>query len=450
MISTRYPKLGNTIPGASWALKALHPAAKISAELRGIPDADSFPCVVMEYEQVMNVGPVNAVGDAWSCDLYSIPHPVQPLCFSQRQGALTRHGGLVNGTLVAGAVTYGDYHARFATLCHSYRMLYHSVTVDLDASGLNNNGSIVASQFPIARQVMNITGSPGGAGPVYTFCHLANANWAQNFPGSTISQLPSTFTGLAQDGCYMPLKLDPHSPWVNTFEQDINTSATQAGAVSVTPAELRFHEVPVAPVTGQAFPYWSGPSQDPANIPIVSAWTDSEGIAEWAIGGDTTVPLQQVNMGLMHFYNLNPQARLTCTVRWGVEMRVPPLSTLAPALQPSCMVDELALVAYSDLAASLPWAYPSSYNAEDGLIGMLKSAWNTMKPMLGMGLTMVPHPAAKMAGAALSSLPNFERGSGSSTVRSGPRGASRPRTRKPISSGKGEKRNGGGSKQNRD
>jgi len=411
MISTKYPSLGTTSEGAAWAMKALHPALKITEEIRGIPDADAFPCVVMNYEQVMTVG--SQLGGTWAADIYSVAHPVHPCCVNVKEGYSYAYGGMVNATLTSGATKYGDYHAAFAKLCHSYRMLYHSVTVDLDASGLNNQGTVVAAQFPMASQIYNISSTDAVTGEISGYAHVLNTNWQQNFPGTSVSQLPGAFSGLAQDGVYMPLKIDPHSPWANTFMGNIVTSSNPISATYVSTELLRGQLMAPSATAGTSFPFWSGAITNPTNLPIAPA-VYNPAIPD--IGGSSVVPLQQKNIGLSSFYNLSADARLTITVRWGVEMRVPPLSTLAPAMQPSSMVDSLALTAYSDLAARLPWAYPSSYNAEGKLLGILKAAWNTIKPVLGAGLHAVPNPLAKMAGTALLALPNFERPSGSSTV----------------------------------
>lgn len=413
MISNKYPTMGNTKEGASWCLKALHPATKIDNVLRGIPDADSYPCVIMEYEQVINLGSP-AAGD-WFAEIYAIPHPVHPLSVATHSGAVTAYGGLINATLSSGATGYSEYSARFAQLCHSYRMLYHSMTIDLDASALSNKGTIVAAQFPMARDVLNIS-IPNPALPTYQVpIHVVRTNWANNFPGSKISQLPGSYSGLAQDGCYMPLKLDPSSPWVNSHNMHYVLRADQTVALSDT--DVNFYNaanLPNASTAGQTFPFFGGVATAPASVPCTDLWYK---VADSQMYGDATIPLQQFNVGLASAYNLDVNARLTVTVRWGVEMRVHPTSVLAPSMQPSCMVDDLAMKAYSDMAATLPWAYPSSYNAENKLATFLKQAWTVVKPALGV-LSVLPHPAAQVIGRVANALPNFERPSGSATVRS--------------------------------
>lgn len=404
-------------------MKALHPAVKLSSEIRGIPDADAFPCVIMNYEQVMTLG--SQSGNTWATDIFSVPHPVHPCSAIIKDTVGNAYVGMVNATLTAGAVTYADYHTKFMSLCHSYRMLYHSLTIDLDASGLNNQGSIVSAQYPMASQVYNISSTDGVTGEISGYAHVLNTAWQQNFPGTSVSQLPGAFSGLAQDGVYIPLKLDPTAPWANSFLGQIVLSSIPSTAASTTASIIRGRLMPTAATDGLAFPFYSGPISSPANLPIAPAVYNP---VVPVIGGSVVVPMQQQNLGLCSFYNLSGNARITVTARWGVEMRVPALSTLAPAMQPSCMVDELAMRTYSDLAATMPWAYPSSYNEDNELVAFIKQAWNKLRPVLGAGLHAAPHPLMKMAGAGLLALPSFERASGSSTVNKRPAAKPKPST----------------------
>jgi hypothetical protein len=121
-------------------------------------------------------------------------------------------------------------------------------------------------------------------------------------------------------------------------------------------------------------------------------------------------------MGHIVVYNMNLAAALTVKVRWGVEMRVDPTSILAPALKPSAHHDTLALIAYSDIAGNLPWAYPSAYNADNKIVDVIKRVWNSLRPVVGGVLRMIPHPVSQAIGGAISNLPDFERPAGTSNV----------------------------------
>lgn len=409
VINDRFVKLGDTPEGAAWAMAALHPAGG-TLELRGIPDADAFPSVCMDYETVVSIPPPVGAQASWSATISMLGHPIQPCSvLTQASGVAVGYVGVTNPTIVATS-SYSDYTVGFAGLCNSYRMLYCGLTADLDASALNDSGSVVAGQFPLESQVFNYsaTGTSGTAQ-----CHVLNTNYRTNFPGSAISQLPGAYMGLAKDGIYMPLKLDPQSPWVSTAMGQLVATSSLGTAVALSQASLTSYTLStaVAPA-GVSFPFYGSTAYGnpyplrPANLTAASA----------AAGGDVVVALQQQSVGHCYFYNLSPSASLTLKLRWGVELRVEPTSMLAPALKPSARHDSLALSAYSDLAGSLPWAYPSSYNSEGKLAAVIKRAWNMIKPAAATVMGAIPHPAAQAGSAMLKALPAFERPAGTGTT----------------------------------
>lgn len=400
IIRSKREPLGNTEAGANWALQALHPSCG-PFQLRGIPDSDSFPCVCMDYEAVVAIPPPAGCVDAWQCNLTVNPHPTQPCCFSTTTvGGLVGYGGIYNPSYLPTGAVYSTMASTFAAQCSSYRMLYCGATVDLDASALTNGGSVVAAQMPITSIMRNYS-LTSAVGPVADV-HILDSNYDVNFPGPLISQLPGAFMGLARDGCYMPVKIDVTQPWVSSLDVVTVNAASPATAVHVAAAGagLRNLTLPVAaPPAGVAFPFYGSAFYGNGAL-IIPAWVNGAS----NLIADVVVQPQQKNAGIMFFYNLNPAATLTVKLRWGVEMRVYPTSPLAPAMVPSAMHDPLALTAYTDIAGSLPWAYPSSYNSLETLVPKIMSVWHAIKPVVASGLQAIPHPLAQIAGHALGAM----------------------------------------------
>lgn len=387
-------------------MMALNPASG-PLEIAGLPDADSFPSVCMDYESVVSFpSPPGATG-TWAADITVLPHPVQPVSVSATASVGAPYtAGIANPTLTANlGGNYSNLASNFINICNTFRMLYCGVTIDLDASGLIDVGSVVAGQFPLETQVYNFSRyqTPNLA----VGCHVIEAGWTSNFPGKAISQLPGAYMGLAKHGVYMPIKIDPGARWVPSASVMKVLPAGpnhQVGPVLANLAEINLPNV--APTDGQAFPFYGDAliGSTGGAVPV-SGYSDATG----RVAGDVFIGLQQTNMGHIVFYNMNPAASLTVKVKWGVEMRVEPTSILAPAMTPSACHDALALEAYSDIAGSLPWAYPSEYNANGKILDMIRKAWNVLRPALSAGLSVIPHPAAQLAGQALSRLPSFER-----------------------------------------
>jgi len=355
----------------------------------------------MDYETVTSIVPPvgTPVGDTWTCELFQLGHPIEPVSFvSTSSGALVNYGGIINPTL-AGANVEARSTA-FLGLCNAWRMTYSSVTIDLDAAGLNDQGSVIAAQYPLAYTVLNCATS-NNANPFATiFTHVVSADYASNRPGMQLGQLPGAFMGLAKDGVYMPLKLDPQADWANS-----------ECPVLVVPnaAQLpRGYALPnAAPVIGNCFPFFGEIAYQAACgigcLGATAAWSNVLG----TIQGSLVQPIQQLSIGTVVFYNLAATARLTIKVKWGVEMMVPAISALAPTMKPSAHLDTVALAAYSELNATLPWAYPSSYNVDNKLLSVVKTIWNEVRPAVGKTLGMIPHPYAQAGAAIVNALPSF-------------------------------------------
>lgn len=309
----------------------------------------------------------------------------------------------MNSTLATNTIE--GRSAAFLGLCNAWRMTYSSITVDLDAAGLNDQGSIIGAQYPMATTVLNCATS-AAANPFATiFTHIVSSDYTLNKPVLSLGQMPGAFMGLAKDGVYMPLKINPNADWANS-----------ECPVLIVPngAQLpRGYALPnVQPATGTCFPFYGQTAYQAACgvgcEGAIPAWSNTLG----AIGGSLIQPIQQQTIGCAIFYNLAHTARLTVKAKWGVEMMVPAVSPLAPTMKPSAHLDHQALMAFSELNASLPWAFPSSYNVNNTLLNVMKSLWNTMKPAASAFLSLVPHPAAKAGAGALAALPYFERPAG--------------------------------------
>lgn len=331
----------------------------------------------MEYEANMRITPrPNATG-TWQTQIYLLPHPVQPLSAFTTDSLGPTYQGLINPTLTIGAASYSDYGAAFSRLCSSWRMIYASATVDLDAPALANQGSVVAAQYPILGQVFNLSTQAATAPFFSVYPHLKMHDYVANKPTyDNLIQLPGAFSGLAKDGVYMPMRMDPSADWVNAYEPTFIMSNS---------IDYRYGQLPVsaAGFEGTVFPFHG----------LQGAATSMKSITAPSVAsilGDTCQRIQQPDIGQMAFVNMSVTGALTIRVRWGVEMLVPPTSQLAPTMQPSAPADERALAAYTAIANELPFAFPSSYNGLEQLLPVLRNVWAAVKPVVAAGLGAVP------------------------------------------------------------
>lgn len=101
---------------------------------------------------------------------------------------------------------------------------------------------------------------------------------------------------------------------------------------------------------------------------------------------------------IMMFTGLSEQTTLTVRARWMIE-RYPndSESEIVVLATPTPAFDPIALEIYSQVMQQVPAAVMFSENPEGE---WWKQVLGTMADVVGTGLTMIPHPAAKAAGAA--------------------------------------------------
>lgn len=370
--------MGSTEEGRAWCMKTLHPA-DVSAPIRSIPDGNSFPTVLMEYEAFIRLIPPNsAVAGTWNAEINLLPHPVQPLtCVVTQDLQAPRGGAVYNPTLSPDAPlsTCEILTNTWAEICQSWRMVYTSCTLELDAPALANQGSLVAGQIPMASSVFNYSAPP------LCYPHIHDFNYANNqCDFRSLIAKPSAYSGLAHDGCYMTLRMDPKSPWINSRDTMFITSAVAN--------QSRYFTLPVTtPPAGSVFPFYDALGSTNAPLAIFGTPT--------AISGSQLQQLGQKNFGRMSVVNVSTTASLFIRVRWGVEMMVSPNTILSPSVRPPSRMDEQAMSAYALIAGDLMDAYPASYNSFGKLGGVIKGIWNTVGPTITNALGLIPHPIAQ-------------------------------------------------------
>lgn len=392
-------------------MKALHPADN-APPWAGVPLGGSWPTVVMEYEGMLRVT-APAPGDpTWSADLSLVPNPVQPLSvYAFSAGGTATYHGLRNSTLGGDAVQFGDNVSKLETLASHWRITHMSLTTELDAPALANQGSVVAAQIPLNHLKLNtswvnLTNLPtaGDNGALIVGQHVTVVDLTQNLPDpAVLSTKPLAYQGLAKDGTYQVLKLDPRAPWVSTADTSVitvNTNATVPGNAGYPNSVLRGVVLPKNNLGTasalQPWPFYSSASVLDANK-CISAHVNPAFAA--STSGSQIPGFPQPLFGRTVYFNMSGTAALTMRVRWGVEYVPQVSSVFAPAQKAPAALDELALEFYARFAAVAPDAYPASYNSWDELSAYLRKAYSFIRPALRFA-SHLPGVAGMAAGGA--------------------------------------------------
>jgi hypothetical protein len=347
---------GETTAGADWCVKALHPSDPL-AVATGIPDLNAVPSMMMNYQATYTVSPEASATGAWSFDAVLLPHPIQPL-YVKKVDSITPLGEL-NAFLnpqIEGA-THAAKYLKFLTLARRWRLAYMSVTVKQDGPDLANQGTIVASQVPVAPALYPCCFLVSNG--IFTGPLIARYG-AHLHPDFVTSQaMPNAYFNRSKEGCYMPLKLTETSQdWCSEENQHYvcnNANRTNEGAITIfNNNDPAFPFVTLQPFVGNTTTFYGG----------------------------ATAKLMNGLWGNISARNLAPTTSYSFFIRMGVEMQVGPASALAPQLRLAPVFDRKALETYFALSRELKDAYPEVYNAKGELWDAIGDAIRRISPHL--------------------------------------------------------------------
>lgn len=383
--------------GAAWLAKTLHPADN-NPPWTGIPVGSGLPSVMMEYEALLKIAPNAAAAGTWGGYVNLLPHPIQPLSAVTTDSVGDLTWGLRNPTLYTSGNTMSAVSYKLMAMAAAYKVVYASATVDLDAPALSNQGSCTCAQYPMQEYVYNpsyVLAAGADAGKLMIGNHVVLADAAlSQIDNVALAAKPYSYSGLAKEGLYCVLKMDPNQEWVDA--RKLVNYATQAvpnpnSGGSILPLAAG------AVGSNELFPWFGGnlPAADRFIFAYVNPATQT---TYPAINGSQVPALAQASFARMGFWNLSVSAGLTIRVRWGVEYLVPPNSVLSPSVRACAPLDDIALTAYSRIVDQLPDAFPGSYNSWNDLGNVLRKIWTVVSPGLSYAKAVPGVPGAIATG----------------------------------------------------
>lgn len=375
--------LGESLTGADWCLKALHPSDPIT-EVRGIPDHSAAPSICMNYQTTFTLKPPTAGTSTWGFDMALLPHPVNFAWIKSVDSVETDsplYTTVLNSQL-DGATHAGCYES-FSNMCERWRLAYASVTVYQDGADLANQGTMVVAQVPSAPRYRNAAGPWEFTTPkVYTYPRLEVwdtdvFSGSLDLPQFEASQgMPNAYFGRSREGAYIPLKLtDTSQDWTSASDEVYWTYALER-----TRQAIRLPNGVGDPddVQDLTFPHCAHSSDALPNA-YVSINQASTG---YSIVGNPTSPMLNGNIAHCCARNLARTTSYSFFFRFGIEMQVKPQSFLAPQMKLSPPYDPVALNAYFAIARELKDAYPADYNDLGKLWDVIKRAATYALPVL--------------------------------------------------------------------
>lgn len=356
--------LATTPGGRAFSMKALHPAEHTIKSAR-VPGGN-LNSVAVCCDMVQTI-PVAEAND--QVDIYVTPSIISPCCIKcERGGSAYLKGNMYNAAF-GGAwkkdPTYHDTQSFVAKLRDSishYRVTSQSVTVELIAPSLADQGTCTAVQYNLPPQTVQMSNMRiEGSTPFFVVHPDAHVYPNPQDPAGAILGT-SAYTSKAREGCYLPLKLN-NFKWRN-FNDRVFLFEDATGYI------------------GSDYRVTSGTA--PIFFPMIE---DRTGLEE---DESFSVPkLCGTNFGVIAFRGMAANVSLRVRVRQVVEISARPATTYAPLLEVALPPDDVAMKMYMEISARMMDAYPASYN-DLGILGNI---------ITGLGKKLLPfvEPALDVA-----------------------------------------------------
>lgn len=361
------------------------------------------PTVMLNYNMVFRLSPTTQVG-SWGFDATVLPDLFQPLAATSLgpTGIGVSTTSFLNPGLrdASGVTSFASMAQTFSNLgIEAHRLTYMGVTAYQDGPALADQGTLCASQQPVARIKVGV-GCPPGLLTTGFSTQRAVRYQPSDFPNYEASQLmPNAYFGESKAGCYMPLRLDGDFRFITDADREW---LCQNWAVN-TPDLVKTYYTPVAgtsPITG--FLPYPGAAQ--------GAWTVLT--APRMVGDQVFKPLN-ATWGSISARNLAVTTSFAFYVRMGIECLVAPSSVFAPQQKMSIPYDPVAIASYFRISRELKDAYPSDHNDLGKIWDVIKNVAKVALPVIG-GFGPYGAAAAGIGNGIMSIVDNFA-GNGTSS-----------------------------------
>lgn len=400
--------LGVSPQGERFLLKALYPPG--NGTQVAIPDQTWHPTMRFDGRPSTSItGPPALIdGDSWDCMIIAPPGDAlaavivtgqSPVDFSIASAVANTFVKALHNVPTTAASGNRTYHCTTRTAAGAltaftgvatsnpigvdgFRSTYRGLTVHNTSSALYNGGTLYAAQVMVP-SVPSDTLLQSVRGAVNFTTSMTNFNVPMDEDSMT-QMCPGTQATEAKDGCFLPLRLlGPAQDFAregNAYsKRTVGVGATYAdlavsiGTTSITPS---YPTMPCSPVftngkVNLAAPYWNSTMRN---------YTDTVDDAGY----------DNVATGVVIIRGLHPNATFNLQMHVGLEVCLDATSAFRSLASASAPYDPVAIRAYYEIAARMPFSYPASYNS----LGLLL-------PYLAKALAFVASSAAPHVGRFL-------------------------------------------------
>lgn len=387
-LDLRNMPLATTPAGKDFVMKALHPSEHTIRAARAPGGNEPSVAIAMDMVETIPLG-----AEPVSTEIIVGANPIVPAYVKVTSGPTGGRqysklsfinaafgGTMVDTTGANGRIALLNAANNFARNVSKWRITSQSITAEIVAPALADQGSVYACQTSITPMTLSpayVETGDGSTVHAYQDCWVYPGFWPE------ISEMilgTSAYTSAAKEGVYLPLK-HPKIKFVDAKDTMwfFNYPAKYS---DVLPVEGDY----VA--TGNADYPFAFAHRPPATT-------------------TRPVPLRlqkymHNNFGIVHFTGYAANISLRIRVRQVVEVVVPPSTQYAPLLELALPPDELSYKMYYEISARMKDGYPASYNdlgkLRDFILKVGKKIVPFVDPVLSAVSTVMP-AAAPVAAA---------------------------------------------------
>lgn len=365
-----------TAGGKSFAIKALHPAETTIRTTRLPGGNRASTCVTCDMIETIPV-----TNPAMFTTIYSFPSPSVPVtyCIGSAEGLMDKsYGAFGNSAFGSAHMTnpdaafYDNATTLIAAACEQYRVLAQSVTIELVAPAVQNQGTIICAQITEKPQKFH-AGSlqPNGFG-MLPYDVAPPAVLYDKPPTSAKMLLGSNaYTSTALDGVYAPLKLS------KLRFKTSNRPSICYGAINGVAVPTKHFSLNAANI--QSFPY---PGLDySADVALFQSWSCPE---------YTKIVVAGLAAGVA----------LRVRVRQCLEIIPYPGTVYASLVSAPLPPDELSVKMYFEISGKMKDGYPASYNDLGKLRDFVDKAAHELLPFVDPALDALLSLSSLIPGVA--------------------------------------------------
>lgn len=373
-LSLKELPLATTPGGKAFCMKALHPSEHTikSARVPGgnknsvaiqadmvvtLPMPEDYDDVIVRVTQSPNIA-IPAMIEFLTSDYAQTPHVYDLLN--------PAFGGNMQ-ELAPGSTVQDWFFEKIQPYVKEYRITSQSVTVELVAPALADQGTIISAIYNSPSMTSEVTrvlnlGSQGLGIDVYPDIAIIETP-----PDDSKLILGTTaYTGKARDGVYQPLKLSSFK-WQNANDPcmyfNVNSMTDQSQKRNLT-------------------------VRDSFRWPF---FLDNSGADQSNLAARPALPkMCGCQYGLTYLKGLAKTSSVRVRMRQVVEVTALPSTIYAPLLEPALPPDELAMKMYFEISGRMKDGYPAAYNDLGKLKDIITGIGKTILPAVEPLLSSIP------------------------------------------------------------